>query len=180
MNVRENRRGNLTTFIEMSMPRLENELSCICVLGISMLSHSTTLIFDFLNFSDSVVCFVFQFICPLPTSFGHISYKDVQSILHNIYRRLHWQLKKNYRAQAWAHKTSIIPTTFWNMCTNHVAWAECHVNSLVSMVLRLYFETGLSGYWFFVQFIIKYLLLITFFSQISHLTLTSGTDNLIV
>ena len=52
MNVRETRRGNLTTFIEMSMPRLENELSCICVLGISMLSLSTTLIFDFLNFSD--------------------------------------------------------------------------------------------------------------------------------
>jgi hypothetical protein len=36
--------------------------------------------------------------------------------------------KKNYRAQA--HKTSIIPATFWNICTNHVAWAECHVNSL--------------------------------------------------
>lgn len=110
----------------------------LCIRNIDVVSFYN---FDiwFFEFFRCVVCFVFQFICPLPTSFGHISYKDVQSILHSIYRRLHWQLKKNYRAQAWAHKTSIIPTTFWNMCTNHVAWAECHVNSLCFYAFTIIF-----------------------------------------
>lgn len=37
---------------------------------------------------------------------------------------------KNYKAQVCAPKTSIISATFWNICTNHVEWAECHANSL--------------------------------------------------
>ena len=46
-------------FIEVPVPRQESERSCICVFEISILSLSTTLIFEFWNCLDSGICFHF-------------------------------------------------------------------------------------------------------------------------
>ena len=45
----------LPLFIEVPVPIQENERSCICVLGVSIFPLSMILIFDFLNWSDSVI-----------------------------------------------------------------------------------------------------------------------------
>ena len=47
-------------FIEVPVPIQEHERSCICVLGVSIFPLSMILIFDFLNWSDSVIFFVLK------------------------------------------------------------------------------------------------------------------------
>jgi hypothetical protein len=57
--------------IEVPVPSLEIERSCICVLGVSILSLSTILIFDlgisatvlyFVSFFHSITCYVYVYI----------------------------------------------------------------------------------------------------------------------
>ena len=57
-------------FIAVPLPGKENERSCICVLGVSILLHFTTLILELirgcdifcLSFYYSMLCFVYHFI----------------------------------------------------------------------------------------------------------------------
>ena len=82
----------LPLFIEVSVPSQESELSCVCVLGVSILPLSTIFLFDFGTVPTMWFCFVFNFIgTPIPC------YQKLTPLFKEIFHHIEFEHMKKCR-----------------------------------------------------------------------------------